>query len=68
MIIQYKIAGILLFSLVCLSIKIAVCQENSGQLGCICIDAGHGGVSGKGGDPVAIGAVSHEKILPWELC
>ena len=63
MIIQYKIAGILLFSLVCLSIKIAVCQENSGQLGCICIDAGHGGVSGKGGDPGAIGAVSHEKNI-----
>lgn len=63
MIIRYEVAGILLFFLVLLSLKESQAKNNSTQVKCICLDAGHGGFAGKGGDPGSIGTFSQEKNL-----
>lgn len=63
MIIRYEVVGILLFFLVLLSLKESQAKNNSAQVKCICLDAGHGGFAGKGGDPGSIGSFSQEKNL-----
>lgn len=61
--IRYGLTGLFFFWLILFSVYQSDAQSESGRIKCICIDAGHGGVSGKGGDPGAIGTSVQEKQL-----
>lgn len=63
MIIRYRLIGILFWLLVIFPAYESMAQKESGKIRCICIDAGHGGFSNKGGDPGSIGTLTQEKHL-----